>query len=69
MRLRVLSRASALAVLQAELVARALHFRWPGLDVVRMTRTSEGDRDRGLDLWNAAEKGRLHRRSLAATHD
>jgi hydroxymethylbilane synthase len=57
MRLRLLSRASALAVLQAELVARALHRRWPGLDVVRMTRTSEGDRDRRLDLWNAAAKG------------
>ena len=57
MRLRLLSRASALAVLQAELVARALHRRWPGLDVVRTTRTSEGDRDRRLDLWNAAAKG------------
>ena len=59
MRLRILSRASALAVLQATLVARALHSRWPDLDVVRMTRTSEGDRDRGVDLWKAAEKGAL----------
>jgi hydroxymethylbilane synthase len=57
MRLRILSRASALAVLQADLVARALQSRWPGLDVVRMTRTSEGDRDRSLDLWSAAAKG------------
>jgi hydroxymethylbilane synthase len=57
MRLRILSRASALAVLQAELVARALHVRWPGLDLVCMTRSSEGDRDSGLDLWNATEKG------------
>jgi hydroxymethylbilane synthase len=57
MRLRLLSRASALAVLQAELVARALNVRWPDLDVIRMTRTSEGDRDRRLDLWTAAAKG------------
>lgn len=57
MRLRLLSRASALAVLQAELVARALRTRWPDLDVVRLTRTSEGDRDRRLDLWNAVDKG------------
>jgi len=57
MRLRLLSRASALAVLQADLVARALHVRWPGLDVVHMTRTSEGDRDRRLDLSDAVEKG------------
>ena len=57
MRLRLLSRASALAVLQAGLVARALHGHWPGLDLVRMTRASEGDRDRRLDLGNAAEKG------------
>jgi hydroxymethylbilane synthase len=57
MRLRLLSRASALAVLQAGLVARALHIRWPNLDVVRITRSSEGDRDRRLDLWNAAAKG------------
>ena len=57
MRLRLLSRASALAVLQAELVARALRTCWPALEVVRLTRSSEGDRDRRLALWNAIEKG------------
>lgn len=57
MRLRLLSRASALAVLQADLVTRALRSRWPDLEIIRLTRTSEGDRDRRMDLWNAVDKG------------
>ena len=57
MHLRVLSRASALAVLQATLVERALTARWPDLTVERMTRSSTGDRDPQIDLWAATDKG------------
>lgn len=57
MRLRVLSRASDLAVLQAGLVADALTRSSPGLSVERLTRSSGGDRDRRVDLWAAEEKG------------
>ncbi len=57
MRLRIVSRASDLAVLQAELVARALRARWPDLDVVRLTRSSEGDRDQRVALWAMPDKG------------
>lgn len=57
MRVRLISRASALAVLQATLVERALGERWPSLEVERATRSSEGDRDRTADLWAAASKG------------
>jgi hydroxymethylbilane synthase len=57
MRLRIVSRASDLAVLQAELVARALRERWPGLDVQRLTRSSEGDRDQRVALWSMPDKG------------
>ena len=57
MRVRLLSRASVLAVLQATLVERALRERWPNLDVVRLSRSSAGDRDSGLDLQAAVEKG------------
>lgn len=56
-RLTVLSRASALAALQADLVAKALVARWPGLTIARETRTAEGDRDATLDLWAAPSKG------------
>ena len=57
MRLRVLSRSSALAVLQATLVERALVARWPDVTVERLTRSSTGDRDPQIDLWAATDKG------------
>ena len=57
MRVRLISRASALAVLQTSLVERALRQRWPSLHIDRVTRSSEGDRDRMMDLWSAANKG------------
>ena len=57
MRVRLVSRASALAVLQTRLVADALRARWPDLDVTTATRSSEGDRDRAIDLWASGEKG------------
>jgi hydroxymethylbilane synthase len=57
MRIRLLSRASDLATLQARLVARALQARWPTLDVALATRASAGDRDAGATLWEAADKG------------
>ncbi len=57
MQLRLLSRASALAVLQATLVERALTARWPDVTVERLTRSSTGDRDPQIDLWAAADKG------------
>jgi hydroxymethylbilane synthase len=57
MRLRVVSRGSDLAVLQAELVARAFRSRWPSLEVVRLTRSSEGDRDQRVALWSMPDKG------------
>jgi hydroxymethylbilane synthase len=46
-----------LAVLQAELVARAFRAHFPGADVVRLTRSSEGDRDQRTALWASADKG------------
>lgn len=57
MHVRVLSRASALAVLQAALVERALRARWPDITVERLTRSSAGDRDPRADLRTAVEKG------------
>jgi hydroxymethylbilane synthase len=57
MRLRLLSRGSDLAVLQAQMVASALRQARPDLDVVSITRSSEGDRDRRVALWAAADKG------------
>jgi hydroxymethylbilane synthase len=57
MRLRLLSRGSALAVLQARLVAKALRERWPDLDVTLHTQSSEGDRDRRVALWDSPDKG------------
>ncbi|MEO8483529.1 MAG: hydroxymethylbilane synthase [Acidobacteriota bacterium] len=57
MRIRVLSRGSDLATLQARLVATALRARWPALDVSLATQSSEGDRDRRIALWDATEKG------------
>ena len=57
MRVKVVSRASDLAVLQAKLVARALTARWPQLEIVTLTRSSLGDRDDRIGLWDAADKG------------
>jgi hydroxymethylbilane synthase len=57
MRIRILSRASDLATLQARLVANALRERWPTADVTLATQSSEGDRDRRVALWDAAERG------------
>ena len=57
MRLRVLSRASDLAVLQAGLVADALSRTSAGITIERLTRSSSGDRDRRIDLWAAQDKG------------
>jgi hydroxymethylbilane synthase len=57
MHVRLLSRASTLAVLQARLVERALLARWPDLTVERLTRISLGDRDPQLDLSAAPDKG------------
>jgi hydroxymethylbilane synthase len=57
MRVRIVSRASDLAVLQAELVARAFRERFPTADVTRLTRSSEGDRDQRAALWAMPDKG------------
>lgn len=57
MRLRLLSRSSDLAVLQATMVADALRARWPALEIELLTRTSLGDRDTRVDLWQAPDKG------------
>jgi hydroxymethylbilane synthase len=57
MRVRLLSRGSALAVLQADLVARALRSRWPDIDVELMTRPASGDLDPRASLWAATRKG------------
>lgn len=57
MRLRLLSRASQLARLQATLVSRALTSAHPLLEIVDMTRSSSGDRDLSSPLWQMTEKG------------
>ncbi len=57
MRVRLLSRTSDLAVLQADTVAAALSARWPSLSIERLTRSSLGDRDTRVDLWQAPDKG------------
>lgn len=57
MRVRVLSRASALALVQASLVSQALSARWPDLRIESITRTSLGDRDGEVPLAGAIEKG------------
>jgi hydroxymethylbilane synthase len=56
-RIRLLSRASALARLQAALVDRALRSAHPHLDVQCLTRTSAGDRDQSSPLWKLPDKG------------
>lgn len=55
--LRLLSRASELAVIQARLVGEALTERWPDLSVSYVTRASAGDRDRSVPLADAGDKG------------
>jgi hydroxymethylbilane synthase len=57
MRIRLLSRASDLATLQARLVAAALQARWPSLDIVLTTQSSAGDRNARAALWAAGDKG------------
>ena len=57
MRLRLLSRASDLARLQALLVVRALQARWPDLDVQLATRVAAGDRDTATPLASLPDKG------------
>jgi hydroxymethylbilane synthase len=56
-RVKVLSRASDLARLQAGLVGRTLTARWPDLDISFLTRTSAGDRDAVTPLVGFADKG------------
>ena len=57
MRVRLLSRASALARLQTALVERALRTAHPQLDVQCLTRTSAGDQDQTSPLWQLPDKG------------
>ena len=57
MRVRLLSRSSDLAVLQAEVVAEALRTRWPSLSVETLTRSSLGDRDSRVTLWDSPDRG------------
>ena len=56
-RLSLLSRASALARLQAALVERALRAVHPGLEVTCLTRSSAGDQDQTSPLWKLPDKG------------
>jgi hydroxymethylbilane synthase len=56
-RLRLLSRASDLARLQAMLVARAIEARWPDVEVTLLTRVAWGDRDTSTPLAALTEKG------------
>ncbi len=57
MRVRLLSRASDLARIQAMLVARALQTRFPELEVRLLTRASAGDRDGETPLASMPDKG------------
>jgi len=56
-RVRLLSRASDLARLQAMLVARALNARFPDLHVDLLTRVASGDRDGTTPLASLPDKG------------
>ena len=56
-RVRLLSRASALARLQTALVERALRAAHPHLDVQCLTRMSAGDQDQTSPLWKLPDKG------------
>lgn len=55
--MRLLSRASQLARLQAALVRRALVAAHPDVEISDMTRASSGDRDVSSPLWQMADKG------------
>lgn len=57
MRLTILSRASDLARLQAELVARAIRTRWSDADLRLITRSASGDRDTVTPLASMPDKG------------
>ena len=57
MRLRLLSRGSDLARLQAGIVEQALLTRRPDLSIERLTRSSLGDRDKRIELWQSTDKG------------
>ena len=57
MRVRLLSRASALARLQAAIVERALRAAHPGIEIACLTRTSAGDQDQTSPLWKLPDKG------------
>lgn len=57
MRVRLLSRSSDLARLQTKFVQNALLTARPGLDVHLVTRSSLGDRDKRIDLWQTPDKG------------
>ena len=57
MRLKILSRASDLARVQARLVGRTLQARFPDVDLVYDTRASAGDHDTATPLASFADKG------------
>lgn len=57
MRVKILSRASALARLQTALVERALRDARPDLAIECLTRTSAGDQDQTSPLWKLPDKG------------
>ena len=57
MRVKLLSRASALARLQTALVERALRSAHPDLEIECLTRTSAGDQDQTSPLWKLPDKG------------
>jgi hydroxymethylbilane synthase len=56
-RVRILSRGSALARLQTALVERALAAAHPDLSIDCLTRASAGDRDLTSPLWKLPDKG------------
>jgi len=56
-RLRILSRASDLARLQAMAVEAALRARWPDLDLQLVHRATQGDRDQQSALSQMTDKG------------
>jgi hydroxymethylbilane synthase len=56
-RVRLLSRSSDLARIQAMLVGRALQARFPDLEVRMLTRASAGDRDTQTPLASMPDKG------------
>ena len=57
MRVKLLSRASDLARLQALLVGRALSARFPGTEITYLTRVAAGDRDVATPLSALVDQG------------